>query len=583
MKKIKLSVIIFVFAGFSAIQADEIILDPQKIMPITDLPEELGIGPLDLNSCPAESLLLLPYMDIEKAYIIIENRPYFSVETALSGAGFLSNQVNVLRNFFFIGYRAKTIPPINYNFRTSLSYKEFGDSLRRNQPFGDLSYVKIEKGCLSFSASAGLDHGETGFPDFLNASAVYFGNNLTLIAGTQRIQTGAGLLFWGSSFGTAVMPSSPYRISPYAGSVELSIPTGLSLQIETNKFSIACLAAFRFYDAALDSAGNATRLDADGYHVTLLERERKRNFKTAEADLIISYVNTASLVLNYTSFNRNLVFDDERVNNNFKAIELVIDKKTRRSSIFIDLSRSEPGDLGAYFAYSGYTGKLKTQLAFFRYGKDYTVLFSSPPSEIGPANEQGVVSSISMPFYTAKAAASFKYFQEIEADSIEKKFRTEFGFDLENRFTGYLSLSFSSNIKRLNGAYSGFPGINPQKESYSLTLDFLKSSVAYHLCIASDSAFRENGEAFSVKLVFPVSDIEFILHACSYSTPSFATVIYIYQPQNPGSFGFLNAYGEGEALRLMARKKSGSLDISFFADITGKNKSLGAYIDVKIP
>ncbi len=583
MKKLKLSAIILVFAGCFAIQAEEIVLDPEKTSLIIDMTEELGIGLLDLNSCPAESLLLLPYMDYEKALIIIRNRPHFSVETALYGAGFSFSQIELLKNFFFTGDRAKTAAPFHYNFRTSLSYKEFDDSLHRRQPFGDLNYVKIERGSLSFSLSAGLDPGENGYPDFLNACAVHFGKNITIIAGTQRIQTGAGLLFSGASFGTAVIPSSPYRISPYAGYAELGVPAGLSVQMEKDKFAIACLAAFRFYDAALDSAGNALRLDDDGYHASSLERERKRNFRTAEADLIISYGSMASVVFNYASFSRPLAFDEDRFNKNFKAIELVIDRKTHKSSVFIDISRSEPGDIGAYFAFSGYTGILKTQLAFFRYGKDYKVLFSAPPSELGPENEQGVITSLSMPFSSAKAAASFMYFQEIEADSIEKKFRTEFGIDLENRFTKDISLSFSSNIKRLNGKYSGFPGINPRKESYSFSLDFLRSSLAYHICIASDSAFREKGEAFSVKLVLPVSDMEFILHACSYSTPSFASVIYIYQPQNPGSFGFLNAYGEGEALRLMARKKSGHFHLSFFADITGKHKSLGAYFDVKIP
>lgn len=576
--------IIFLLSLLSAVSllADDITFSHEENF-LQNVLEELGTNKINVNSSPEESLLFLPYMDKEKAKLIIDNRPYSSVDQALLTGGFSPEQMTFLREFMIVEPLTKVVTPVEISFGNSIVYKDYSDSLYRAQPFGISNYFKVSRGKQVFSASAGLDAGENGYPDFLNVNILYRGKNFVAVAGTQKIWAGAGLVFGGSGFGTVIMPSNPYRISPYSGNIESGIPHGFSVQYETGKFSFACLTALRFYDATLDSNGTVLSLHDEGYHVTWTQKNRKRNFWTAEADFAVSYESTAAVVGTFTRFKSPVRFESFPDQKEYWAIECILNKTFEKSRLFAELSFSHPGDFGAYFAFSSYIGKARVQLSLLRYAENFICFFSDPPSELGANNEQGIISSLVLPFPIVKTTFSFSYFQEIRADSVEKKYRGDFDIDIEKKIAGDMFLTVSADHRFLNGKYNGFPGIRPKKETYSVSLDFKESSLAYYLTSASDSAFSETGEAISVKHNFPAFGWNFILSASSYSTPSFASVIYIYQPQNPGSYGFLNASGKGETLRIIARKKTGNIDFSIFADIAGNNKAIGVYFDLAFP
>ncbi|MBN1151064.1 hypothetical protein JXA84_07595 [candidate division WOR-3 bacterium] len=571
--------LILAFLYAQQVFSEEFTIEPEE-SDFQNIYTEFGIAKMELNSCPEESLVLLPYFDRQKALILIESRPYLSVEEALKVTGFSPEQSLLLRNFFYIKSFSKTPSPFLFDFSTTLIHKEFDEESYRVQPFTVSNMMSLKKGNLGFSASTGLDAGEKGYPDFINASISYTEESIGFIAGTQRIRAGAGLVFGNSTFGKVTMPSNLMRLTAYSGGVELGVPVGASLRYKTGFFELTGLSAWRFFDAVFDSAGNATSLYEDGIHVTESEKGRKRNFWTRETDVFLNVENTLLLAGTYARFKSSAKLDDFSSTNDFWAAEAILGKKGGEWDLFGEIAITKTGGVGAYLGFWSYIGKAKIGVSLARYDKNFFSLFSTPPSELGAKNEHGIISSLTVPFEFAKVSLYFDLFGEIEPVGIDKRFRGDLNIDVEKRINRDFYLTISAQNRFMKGEYRGFPGIRPRKEEYSLSMDYGESSLSYHLSYASDSAFNENGEALSIRYKYEIWDWSFLLSAVTYCTSSYASAIYIYQPKIQGSYGFLTATGKGESLRVIAQKKTENWSLSFFADICGKNKGIGIYFDI---
>ncbi len=539
-------------------------------------------NPIDINSSPLDSLLLIPHMDRISAEKIFNGRPYQSVEEALILAGFAETDIEYIGNFLIISSKPHFLENYKLILTSYFKYREYSDENFKRQPFKIKNEIDIFYNSITLSACLEQDPGELVFPDMVNVYLQYNAGSIQYILGTQSLKAGTGLLLGREEFGLRLHPSKSFNIKGYSGGIELGNPIGFSVLKTSSSYRLGAFGGIRYYDGILDSAGNVISIHTDGYHTNDLSLYRKHNFRIDELDFMLSIDNlNSSVILNLSKYSRNLLLYDSTFIKNLIGYEYILKYNNENIDIILDAAKFNPGSYGFYFGILSKYKRNKILTSFYHYEKKLISPLSFPPGEFSGYNEEGIYINVSNSWNKWKLLSFVNFSREIYTDSTSNPWKRELTTTLENKFVNTYKISLKLSHKANSGYSPSFPGIQPTRNQLTLTLksDWLK--FCYYKCLATDRNFYQTGDAMVFQNTFNIISTDITCFYANYRTTSYASRIYIYLPEVPKTINFINASGSGNILRIIIKHQFEDVDIIAFADIHRENNYMGLFINAE--
>ncbi|MGC9366341.1 MAG: ComEA family DNA-binding protein [bacterium] len=538
--------------------------------------------PVNLNTAPVDSLLMIPGFDHITAGNIIENRPFRSVNSALVEAGFSPAEIINLIPYLTVSPSPRIIPEkVQGNFSSWIDYGNQPDVLEKPQPWDLKTNLFLRYRCYQTGWCFEQDRGEQKFPDLINGYIEYQGTSFRVLGGTQQIKAGAGLLLGQGQFGLRLFPASLFSTRGYSGSTELGLPLGLFTQYSHNWFNSWVFAGVRFYDAILDSNNQATSLNTQGVHVSDLEIQRSRNFRTTEIDagLYIPAVNAGVLVTSQ-HYSHPLLITSSEFASNQTGFALLFKPAFHNTEIFGELAKISTGPRGGYLGVLSNFNKFRLLMAARHYQKDFYLPTSNPPSETRGENEEGIYLEVKTLYTRIKFSTFFNYSREVVSPS--SNWRTEIHSELSSNIELKTNLSLSYRFQSKKGESSGFPGIYPTRHQIRIDLQNEFIDIYYLKCIATDSGFYNQGDAVAVQTRLNLNKFSLGLFGAAYQTDSYASRVYLYKPGLPQTINYIIASGEGSFARLYLSYQWGNYRIKAYTDFNTRENFSGVYIHATI-
>lgn len=307
MKKHALIILIFSFNLFAQVDSsfttDQIIQDILEESSIDleedylyDLLEELENNPVNLNTADINTLLTIPFLDLNSAQAILDYRErfgkFFSQKELLVVEGLDQNVAKALQ-LFTTTQDIVTKPFIDLSGVSFELRSRFVQDLQDKQGFLDGSYLgseyksyqraKLKIGNFNFAGLIEKDAGEEKINDFISASVsmndYHFINKLTV--GDYLIEFGQGLIYWGPySFGKGseavrTISRSARYLKDYTSTDENQFYRGAAGNFQFDNFDLTVFYSNNKRDANIDSSTNEiTSLPISGYHRTATEVEK---------------------------------------------------------------------------------------------------------------------------------------------------------------------------------------------------------------------------------------------------------------------------------------------------------------------
>ena len=560
--------------------------EPLIIRETEDTPDILAYQlteyPVNINTAPVDSLLMVPGFDQITVENIIKNRPFSSVNSALVEAGFSPGEINTLIPYLTLRPSPRIIPEeVQGNFSSWLDYGNQPAHLEKPQPWDLKTTLFLRYRSYQTGWCFEQDRGEQKFPDLINGYIDYQGSSFRVLGGTQQIKTGAGLLLGRGQFGLRLFPSSLFSIRGYRGSTELGLPLGLFTQYSHHWVNSWVFTGVRFYDAILDSNNQATSLNTQGEHVSDLEIQRNRNFRTTEIDagLNIPSVN-AGLLFTSQHYSHPLFITSSSSATSQTGIALVFRPSFHNTDIFGEIAKINTGPLGGYLGILSSFSKFRLLMAARHYQKDFYLPTSNPPSETRGENEEGIYLDVKTLYTRIKFSSFFNYSREVSDPSAN--WRTELHSELSLNIKSKTNLSLSYRFQSKKGESSGFPGIYPTRQQFRIDLQNEFIDICYLKCIATDSGFYNQGNAVAVHTRLNLDKFSMGLFGAAYQTDSYASRVYLYKPGLPQTINYIIGSGKGSFARIYLSYQWNNYRIKAYTDINTRENFSGVYIHATI-
>jgi hypothetical protein len=270
-----------------------------------DLLEELQDNPININTADINTLLTIPFLDLNSVQAILDFRKrfgkFFHVRELLAIETLDPNIARALQ-FFTTTEEVITKPLIDLSGLSGEFRSRFVRDLQDRQGFLSGNYAgdefksyqraKIKFGNFNLAGLIEKDPGESKINDFTSFSVSLndysYINKFTL--GDYLIEFGQGLIYWGPySFGKGAeavrtVSRSAKTIRDYTSTDENQFYRGAAGNFIYDNFDLTVFYSYNKRDANVDtSTGELTSLPISGYHRT--EGERSRFHQSAERAL----------------------------------------------------------------------------------------------------------------------------------------------------------------------------------------------------------------------------------------------------------------------------------------------------------
>lgn len=263
-----------------------------------DLLEDLQDNPINLNTADLNTLLTIPFLDLNAAQNIISYRErfgsFFSKQELFAVEGLDLNLARALQFFTFIADgEIEDRPFIDLTDFSGEIRSRFMQDLQTRRGFNNGNYAgselksyqraKLKFNNFNLAALIEKDPGETKFNDFASFSFSFndydFIKKITV--GDYLIEFGQGLIYWGPySFGKGSeavrgITRSARSIRDYTSTDENQFFRGAAANVEFDNFDLTVFYSDNKRDANVNpETGEITSLPISGYHRTAGEISR---------------------------------------------------------------------------------------------------------------------------------------------------------------------------------------------------------------------------------------------------------------------------------------------------------------------
>ncbi|MBL1214178.1 MAG: helix-hairpin-helix domain-containing protein [Ignavibacteriae bacterium] len=268
--------------------------------------EALIQNPININRASIDQLLSIPFMDLETAELILNNRNnygQFFTKDELNKIDSI-DQVVVNKIKPFITMRSKVIlvegEPDEPNLLNTLLFRmraRATTDLQERRGFKENKYLGsrlknynrlkiISPGFAQLSVLTDKDPGEKSYGDFVSASASFrnIGFVEAAVLGDFQVEFGQGLALWSPfafSKGSEAVRTVTRRtkgLKPYTSSYEAEFMRGAAAKFAINNFELTGFYSTRKVDATFDEIENEiSTILVSGFHRTDTETAKKNN------------------------------------------------------------------------------------------------------------------------------------------------------------------------------------------------------------------------------------------------------------------------------------------------------------------
>ena len=262
-----------------------------------DLLENLEDNPVNLNTADINTLLTIPFLDLNSAQNILDYKKqygkFFSTKELFAVKG-LDNSIARALQLFTVVSEVEEKPFIDLSGLSVEVRSRFVKDLQDRKGYMDGSYLgndyksyqraKLKFGNFNFSGLIEKDPGETNYNDFSSFSLSFndyeFIKKITV--GNYLIEFGQGLIYWGPySFGKGseavrTISRSAHHLRDYTSTDENQFYHGAASNLQFGEFDFTAFYSNHNIDANVDSEiGEITSLPLSGYHRTQSELDKK--------------------------------------------------------------------------------------------------------------------------------------------------------------------------------------------------------------------------------------------------------------------------------------------------------------------
>jgi hypothetical protein len=587
--------------------------------------EEIKQNPLDLNSVSLNDLLRIPFLNLNTAQLIIDQRDRFGYYYSINELNMIENlDHELIKKIIPFLYASKKIT-INENtndissdnyymnktrlqFRTRiksvlqpnsgfLEKKYFGNKLN-NYSRILLDYGKI----FSTSFIIEKDPGEKSLSDFYSFNLVV--KNLygfdKILVGDYNVEFGQGLALWSPySFGKGGDISGPINkrnrnIVQYKSTDENRFFRGLALSYLITNWRVSLFFSKNNFDASMDTVlGDYTSISLDGYHRTDDELNKKNigeeKFFGARIDYKIRNIQIGFLAYQ-SSFNKQFFrkslydlagdrfdfysFSYDYILNNFNfSGEIAYNKKSVASINSVQIALSD---------------KITFVTLIRSYPRNYIPLHSFGFGENSGAtqNEFGIYTGLEWKTIIGKlniygdffSFPSSTYFIDLPSNG------SEYYIDLTSKISNQVEsyLRYKNETKDVNASLVERK-IVAQRERQSIRGDIvynvskdirIKSRVEFNtIKIVETNSFEKGFLVFQDLKMSIVKNFNVYSRFIFYQTDSFNSAVYEFENDVEGVLSNFAMYGEGMRWYLLLKYKlMNKIEISFKYSETYKPK-----------
>jgi len=502
--------------------------------------------PADLNAVTMSQLARLPYLSIVTAYRIVEyresNGPYDSLEGLLKVEGMDPSVLEAIRPYL----RVKTKASSRKTFWGRYRYLNRIDQAPGNVEVYSRTIMQY-RGLKSYLVTE-KDFGEEDNFDYTGYGLVANLGRRRFALGSYGLEFGRGVVY--SSHPT-IFEGSTYRILsgsrgivPYTSVLENSGFFGAA-------YSDSLFASYTLFysdlglDARLDTAGRVTSLDPDGDHIDSLSMSRKNNLREVVLGGNIEQswsATTLGLRTYYLRYNREFAPDDSQ-HSFYGDAALVAGLSAAYVShdlyLFSEVARAWNNRWGGTAGLVGDYKPLEVSmvLSYFASG------FYSPKGEMADEGAAGATLNLAYRLGIAHLSGNLKVSQELKSDTSDyvTKLRAEMPLG---------PLTIKLQLKREFEAGSSIG----RGSTASLSFVPAKSLCCY---VRVDDKYvhpaaveRGFGYLGGARARFWKMSLEG--RYGRFSTDSYDTRLYVYEPDLTGIINNRNLYGEGSCWFVLA-------------------------------
>jgi len=540
--------------------------------------EELKTNPVDINSARMEDFMKIPYLTMIDCLKIIGYRNkcglFNAVQELLKIPGF--DQALFAKIEPYITIKARTIKFEKASLRARME-----KTLSENNSEEYYTNLKTVVSGYSLFLVTEKDPYETNFFDYYSAGMVLKDDKRRFAFGRYDLDLGSGMTI--SSIGS-LFESIDFRTSanergiiPHTAAIENGGFFGAAIS-DSLFLNYTLFYSNQRLDGRIDSSGYARSFDESGEHTDSLELSRKDRINEEIIGYDIKYGISNILLSNRSylcNYSPSFICDDSSkqfYGKDFWISAVSIKYLGETFILFTEMARGFKGYVGGLIGFSSIFPFIDFNLA----GSYYSPGFYSPKGVESKNDYIGLSLDIGNHSKIANLDATLNVVNRTEEDSSQYDLRLNFEKGLKFLNTRFqMRWRFIENRRALSGSRV-FLHFTPFKIVYG----DLRLEERY---IYSDTL--EKGIFGGIELGFEFKKIEMKFRYGLFSTDSYASRIYAYEPDLPGIINNRMLFNKGNyGFLYLSLRPIEKISISFKYSIFKKNfciKHLGAQLDIR--
>lgn len=593
--------------------------------------ENLTKHPINLNTCTAEELLLIPILELADATLILEHRKKFGMFISSSELFSVENlnadKVKKLLPFVFAEQSVYEIAQSNEMIQPESHFVSFFRDINidyRSRVISDLqpragfledkyqgNKIKFyNRAIFEFDNTYQLsiltekDAGEKSLYDFtsFSLSAKKLGDFSSIVLGDYLVEFGHGLAIW-SPYASSksadigfVTRQRDKNIIPYKSTDENNFFRGAAVQYDWQLLSFSLYASSNYFDASIDSSRNViSSIPIDGYHRTETEYAKKNSAREQFLGGRIDYAYSNSLKISglyYSSTYSNPIetsssavspkgktFSHSSAAYSYSQNSFLVSGEISYNGISVAQLHSLQKTFSRNFSYT---------FSVRSYPRNYYSLhgraFAENPYDL--QNEIGIYNGILL--NTQFGKISFYYDQFMFPAATNSSPLSSKGNEVLLSFSTMIAKNIETTLRYKNEkkdiVISG-EEIKEFSERYRQQFRFevifsvspklrLKNRVEYNSYALKQNSFHEKGWLFFQDVKYKMQqNISLYGRIIFFKTDSFNSAIYEFENDLPGIMSNLAMYGEGFRWYFLVKVKLiNKLNLSFKYSETTKPK-----------
>ena len=587
--------------------------DEETLESLFEQLEELAEHPIDLNKVTRDELEELPFLSARQVMDFIEYRDRFYPLRSMNELRVIPSfdyvQSTLLPCFAYVGEvsDSRHFPSLRQIVRGGTHevmasgripfYERKGDehgyagyryrhALRYDYHYGDyfrMGLVGSQDAGEPFFASVNKK-GYDAYSYYLQMK--HLGPVETAIIGKYKVAAGMGLVL-GSSFQLGKltllqnMGRAANTLRPHASRSESDYFEGAAATLQLwPKLRLTAFASLRPIDATLRENGSAQTLITSGYHRTQAEIQKKHNTRQSSAGGVLAFRAggfQANATMVATHLNRRLSPQTTTLYRryypqgyDFMNASLGYGYTHYRFAVNGETAIDQEGHLATLHTVSVNTGKDLQLMALHRYySYRYTTLHGHAFGEGSRVqNEQGVyvggiwqaLRKLRLSFYADYAYFPWARYQ-VSRPSSAHDYLLEAQLRANRQLTVTARYRFHQK-ERDDAAKTRLTRIDEHRMRLALNYaSGLFSTVVQADAVRTVGSTRDKGFMMSSRVGWKAAQWQLTAMGAWFRTDSYASRLYVYEPQLPHEFGFPSYDGHGYRLSLAAQLRLGNMRV----------------------